>query len=224
MTDLDYPSQAAGKLGPPEPMLLDTCVVQNIEWVWDRIEEDGGQWTDERIHDLKRHFGEGLAGELLALGFLVDKLQWNGYPWLVSASSLREIQVFRGLKADKVFRGWHRLYEHQEDWHHGSSNGAAPGILNPGEPTRISPLILQGLGVSTAAAIVADDGPLKAFHDEGDRKLIRDALLGNVPAILTTDLRSFWAHRSVLYDYELEVWKPSDALLAYESRWARQVK
>jgi hypothetical protein len=49
-----------------------------------------------------------------------------------------------------------------------------------------------------------------------------DALLSGVPAILTTDLRSFWNHRAALYDYGLEVWRPEDALTAYEPVWAAE--
>jgi hypothetical protein len=55
----------------------------------------------------------------------------------------------------------------------------------------------------------ADDsfGP---FVDAGDRALIRDAIRSKVPAILTTDIRSFWVHRAWLYGAGVEVWRPCD--------------
>lgn len=53
---------------------------------------------------------------------------------------------------------------------------------------------------------------------------MRDALLSGVPAILTTDLRSFWNRREALYDYGVEIWRPSDALEAYERKWAEQAE
>jgi hypothetical protein len=67
--------------------------------------------------------------------------------------------------------------------------------------------------------IVAANGPLAEFRDRGDREIIREALLSGVPAILTTDLRSFWAKREVVLEHGLEVWRPSDALRAYIPRW-----
>lgn len=221
---LDYPSQRDGTvLGPPEPMLLDTCAIQNVEWVWDRMEDDdGGQWSEERIVELETRYGEEMANELLALGFLVDRLQWQGFPWLVSASARGEIEWLTGTKGDGVRRGWSRLSEAQEDWGIDSFRGVAASVLDPSPEVRVNPLILRGLGVASVDALVAADGPLAKFRDAGDRALIRDALLSGVPAILTTDLRSFWLHRAELYDYGLEVWRPSDALTAYEPKWAAE--
>jgi hypothetical protein len=31
-----------------------------------------------------------------------------------------------------------------------------------------------------------------------------------IPAILTTDLKSFWRHRSALYSLGIEIWRPTD--------------
>lgn len=219
---MDYPSQAAGPVGPPEPMLLDTCLIQNIEWVWDQMEdENGGNWSEERVAELEQRFGAELVAELLDLGYLVDHFQYEGgFPWLVSASARSEIESLISSKGTKVLAGWTRLLEHQEDWGIDSFRGAAPSVLVPSPLARVNPLILRGLGVATVEEIVAPDGVLGAFRDDGDRALIRDALLSGTPAILTTDLRSFWAHREELYDLGVEVWRPSDALAAYERRWA----
>lgn len=221
VADLTYPSQRRGLAGPPEPMLLDTCVVQNIEWVWDRIEEpNGGQWTEERVQRLEEQFGARLANELLCLGYLVNHLQWEGFPWLVSASAHGEIARFRGRKRPGVLRGWTRLSELQADWEMDSFRGVAPSVLDPTGDVRVNPLILRGLGVSSVEEITADSGPLSSLRDAGDRALVRDAMLSGVPAILTTDLRSFWSRRDALYEFGVEIWCPSDALTAYEPRWA----
>ncbi len=95
-------------------------------------------------------------------------------------------------------------------------------MLVPTPDVRINPLILRGLGVSGVDEIVADDGPLSECPDRGDRALIRDGLLSGVPAILTTDLRTFWSRRTVLYDLGIEIWRPSDALTAYIPKWAKE--
>jgi len=223
---LAYPSQLAGMLGPPEPMLLDTCVIQNIEWVWDRMEEpDGGQWTEERVAALEARFGADLTEELLCLGYLVDHFQYEGgFPWLVSSSTRAEIERFTGPgeKPARILQGWTRLSEASDEWALDSFGSTAPAFLDASRQVRPNPLILRGLGVASVEEIVADSGPLSAFPHQGDRALIRDALLSGVPAILTTDLRSFWANRETLFDFGLEVWRPSDALGAYEPQWAAE--
>ena len=222
MTVPDYPSQIGRMIGPPEPMLLDTCLIQNIEWVWDRLETpEGGQWTDEQVTLLEKRFGRDFANELLSLGYLVDYFQYaGGFPWLVSRSSEAEIRANGRPVAKKVLRGWTRLADAADDWTPSSFRGVAPGVLRPVGEVLINPLILRGLGVSSIAEIVADGGPLHFLRDTGDRALARDALLASVPAILTSDLRSFWSHRQFLYGLGLEVWRPSDALDAYETQWA----
>lgn len=219
----EYPSQRQPMLGPPEPMLLDTCVIQNIEWVWDQMEAPGGgHWSEERVAKLEQRFGTQLAEELLCLGSLVEKLQWCGFPWLVSASARAEIQATVGAKKPRSVAGWLRLFDAVEDWQAESFGGVAYMALHRTDSVRINPLILRGLGVASVDAIVADGGPLEFLRDSGDRALVRDALIAGVPAILTTDLRSFWSHRAALFEVGVEVWRPSDALVAYESRWLQE--
>ena len=220
---MDYPSSLGGMLGPPEPMLLDTCVIQNIEWVWDRMEEDeGGSWSDERVQALERRYGRTYANELLDLGSLVDVLQWQGFPWLVSASSRAEFERLQSDKRTQLVAGWTRLSDHQEEWSIDSFQGVAAAVLDPTPEVRINPLILKALGVTGSNEIVGDDGPLGVLNDMGDRMLVRDALLAGVPAILTMDLGSLWRHRAALYDLGVEVWRPSDALTAYGPKWAEE--
>lgn len=97
-------------------------------------------------------------------------------------------------------------------------------MLNPTPEVRINPLILKALGVKENKEIVEDNGPLTLLADMGDRLLVRDAILAGVPAILTTDLRSFWSHRADLYHLGIEIWRPSDALIAYEPKWAAEAE
>ncbi len=220
---MDYPSIRAGMLGPPEPMLLDTCVIQNIEWVWDRMEDDeGSSWTDERVQALERRYGSTCTNELLDLGYLVDVLRWKHFPWLVSASSRAEFEHLQSDKRSQLIASWTRLSDHQEDWSIESFRGVAPAVLDPTPEVRINPLILQALGVTESSEIVQDDGPLGVLNDMGDRMLVRDALLAGVPAILTMDLKSFWRHRAALYDLGVEIWRPSDVLTAYIPKWAEE--
>jgi hypothetical protein len=61
---------------------------------------------------------------------------------------------------------------------------------------------LEGFGSMPA-------GPLGPFQDPGDRQLIREALHFDIPAILTTDLKTFWRHRGWLYERGVEVWRPT---------------
>ena len=204
-------------------MLLDTCIIQNIEWVWDRMEgAEGGSWSDERVQALEHRYGRTYANELLDLGSLVDELQWQGFPWLVSASSRTEFERLRSDKRTQLIAGWSRLSDHQEEWSIESFRGVAPAVLDPTPEARINPLILKALGVTESKEIVEDDGPLGVLNDMGDRMLVRDALLAGVPAILTTDLKSLWRHRAALYDLGVEIWRPSDALTAYWPKWARE--
>jgi hypothetical protein len=207
-------------------MLLDTCVIQNIEWVWKRMEENIAhdmEWTEERVAQLEVRFGPALANELLDLGTLVSRFEWeSSFPWLVSSSARKEFEQVAGRKGPGLISGWKHLSELQDDWCSDAFNGASPGILVPTPTTRVNPLILHGLDVASVGEIVADGGPLDSFSDPGDRALIRDALLSGVPAILTTDLRTFWSKRAALYDYGLEVWRPSDVLTTYIPKWAEQ--
>ena len=56
--------------------------------------------------------------------------------------------------------------------------------------------------------------------DLGDRMLVAHALLANVPAILTTDRRTFWRYRRELRDLGVEVMRPKELLELYAPYWA----
>jgi hypothetical protein len=224
---IEYPSQRVGAAGPPEPMLLDTCVIQNLDWVHQRSIEieahnsDEPFWSETRYRDLQDRYGEDLAGDLLDLGRLVQHFEdAGGFPWLVSASARGEFERVVSDRQVSLLDGWRHLRGLQEEWHVDAYAGVTPSVLDPSEPARINPLILRGLGVSCVDEIDDPAGPLRFLRDAGDRALVRDALVSGTPAILTTDVRSFWARRIELYEFGVEVWRPSHVLAAYRRKWA----
>lgn len=76
---------------PLEPMLLDTCVVQNLEWVL-KQQLETTPWTQAHETRLRTRYGP-LADELLALWKLVEMYERdsNFPPWIVSGRSLAEL-------------------------------------------------------------------------------------------------------------------------------------
>lgn len=197
--------------------MLDTCVVQNLEWVYDRQQENS--WSEEDAHQLKDRYGSH-ANELISLWKLVDQFECRSTspPWLVSAGSLAELSDHPGTKRTGLMDGWKYWQESSDDWSPDSFGPIAPGLLSAAQypPNR---LILRGLGVSEYGEVIADDGPLAAFPDVGDRKLIREALFASAPAILTTDIKTLWSRRAAVQDMGLEIWRPTDLLDFYEAEW-----
>jgi len=151
-------------------MLLDTNVLQNIEWVWDRLDgPSGGHWADVEVVELQARYGTVYADELLCLGYLVDRLQWQYFPWVVSTSSLHELTASRRCGAEAARRGWYRIYHNQEE--EASSDffrGVSASLLTPTNQTRVNPLVLRGLGVGSIADITKDGGPLDFLGDAED--------------------------------------------------------
>lgn len=83
----------------------------------------------------------------------------------------------------------------------------------------MSPLILRALGVKSVEEVHAAEGPLSFLPDRGDRLVATHALLANIPAVLTTDRKTFWAHRDRLLDLGLRVMRPGELLDLYEPYW-----
>lgn len=131
-------------------------------------------------NDWEHRFGTQLADELLCLGYLVDHLQWDGFPWLVSASARGEIERFRGHKQPDLLRGWKHLSDLQAEWALDSFRGVAPSVLDPTTDVRINPLILRGLGVNSVEKIRPMGGSLSPLRDPAIA-LVRDALLSGFP-------------------------------------------
>lgn len=209
------------ELGPPEPQLLDTCVLQNLDWV-DRLLESRGTvtWDEPSIAELAERYGEDLAEDLIALGVLYKSFEWrSGYPWLVCEAAVNEAQLLAGPLGERLRQMIEFLGTHQSEWVPDSYGGVAPGLLFPTPPTRVSPLILRGLCVEAPGDAWAVDGPLSFLPDEGDRKLATAALFANVPAVLTTDRRTFWSHRGSLMRFGLKVLRPTELLALYEPCW-----
>jgi len=68
--------------------------------------------------------------------------------------------------------------------------------------------------------VIAPIGPLGFLRDRGDRLVATRALLANIPAVLTFDQRTFWAHRAALAEFGLQVVRPAELLALYEPYWA----
>lgn len=223
-SDLGYPSQQTDSpSGPPEPMLLDTCVVQNMEWVWGRIDDDAPEPSPADDEQIRRRYGAAFAAELFALEELAYRLRWSqGFPWLVSQETQDELRRVSGSKGEGLITGWQYFAGHNEDWAPDSFGSVAPAMLFQRPGLTASPLILKGLGVDTEEQIITAGGPLRVLRDEGDRRLVRTALISGVRAILTTDLRSFWSRREALFSLGIEIWRPTDALTAYVECWSHE--
>ena len=208
-------------LRPPEPHLLDTCVVQNIDWVDRQLESAGSiTWDDAAVVDLGRKYGADLANDLIDLGILYKEFEsLGGYPWLVCNAADKEAARLRGRKGQRLgelirfFRG------HQEDWSCDAYPGITQGLLFNSWSTRVSPLLLRGLGVSSIEEVYAAGGPLSFLPDRGDRVVVAQALIANVPVVLTTDRQTFWKYRGSLNHMGLRVMRPSELLQLYLPYW-----
>lgn len=209
-------------LRPPEPQLLGTCVVQNLDWVDRRIEAEAPPvWDAAAVARLKDRYGDRHANDLVDLGTLYKPFEHRGsYPWLVCVSSQREAAQASGPLGHRLreligfFRG------HQEDWCREYYAGLAHGLLFPSDSGRVSPLILQALNVSSPEEVYGAHGPLSFLPDQGDRLVAATALMANIPAVLTTDCATFWEHRGRLRRWGLRVMRPTELLQLYLVYWA----
>lgn len=209
-------------LRPPEPQLLDTCVLQNLGWVDRQLEEKPDVvWDDAALLELSAKYGVDMANDLVDLGILYKQFEWfGGYPWLVCEVNSIEAAFVggdRGLRLKDTIRFFGG---HQEELCNATFPGVPLGLLSEGTSARISPLMLKGLGVKSVEQVFSSDGPLSFLRDDGDRRVAGYALLANIPAILTTDRKTFWKHRNVLRTFGVEVMRPSQLLALYEPYWA----
>jgi hypothetical protein len=209
-TDFDYPSQRAGLRVPDGPMLLDTCVIQNLMALGE-YGEDGRLSIDGELLLLAR-FGDRYTDELVALDALVGVFQRNGPPWVVSESSLIELDRVNGTKGQRLREWWFEWADYFQgcldaDWY---PELDSHGLVVPGGPEVAEGQLALAIAPSLwplSAECVPAFGP---FRDAGDRALIRDARRAGIPTILTTDLKSFWTNRRVLYPFGIEIWRPTD--------------
>jgi hypothetical protein len=207
---------------PPEPQLLDTSVLQNLDWVDRRLKgvEGGIHWDDRAVAQLESRFGKELAADLLDLGTLYKQFEHYGsYPWLICNAALDEANVLQNEKGERLRQLLSFLSGHQEEWDSDSFPGIAKGLLLSRRGARVSPLILRALGVGTSEELKARDGPIAFLQDRGDRNVVAQALLANIPVILTTDRRTFWIHRDRLRDLGVEILRPPELLDRYVPYW-----
>jgi hypothetical protein len=205
-------------LRPPEPQLLDTCVLQNIDWV-DRHRERGIPWCDTDEMHLREKYGPELADDLISLAILYTHFEnESGYPWLVCNAAIGEAGLLRGTKGKRLMQLIEFLIGHQDQWTTDAYPGIAQGLLLS-RTQRVSPLILQALAVASVNEIHAPDGPLSFLPDRGDRLVTAHALVANIAAILTTDRKTFWERRDQLLPLGVQVLRPGELLDLYEPYW-----
>lgn len=208
-------------LCPPEPQLLDTCVLQNLDWVDRRREAGDVTWDDKSVRELTERYGRDLADDLLDLGTLYTAFEVrSGYPWLVCNAALDEAKLLQGEKGERLRRMIDFLSGHQDEWCSDTYPGIAKGLLTSTRGRRISPLILKALGVQSAEEVASPRGPLAFLPDHGDRLIAADALLANIPVVLTTDHRTFWERRDRLLPLGVRVMRPGELLDLYEPYWS----
>jgi hypothetical protein len=178
-------------------------------------------WPPNAERWIRRRYGTVLGEDLVALGEIVTFLYpRQGPPWAVSETSWEELSKIGGAKGSRLRAWW-------SDWasYWDASADQFPEVDSAtlwGSEAMARPGQLQLFEAPAARwrdrAIEGGFGP---FADAGDRALIADAVRAKVPAILTTDVRSFWTHRAWLYQAGIEVWRPRDLWLALDPRVAR---
>lgn len=218
---LDYPSQHNGLAYPPAPMLLDTCLIQHLEFVMDILGE-AFIWPANAERWIRRRYGPELGEDLIALGDIVAFLfPRQGPPWAVSETSWDELSKIGGTKGSRLRGWWSDWAGCWEGWIEQFPDIDADALWPNDTAADPSQLQLFESPAPVRHLDLATDGSYGPFTDNGDRALIRDAIRSNVLAILTTDVRSFWAHRSWLYQAGIEVWRPRDLWVAIDPRVAR---
>jgi hypothetical protein len=209
-------------LCPPEPQLLDTCVLQNLDWVDRQLNAKGSiVWDCVATAELARQYGADLAHDLIDLGILYKRFEYHGgYPWLVCDAAVDEAGLLQGAKGSSVRNLVDFLAGHQDIWTNDVYPGISQGLLLAKGRGRVSPQILLGLGVKSVEEVHAADGPLSFLPDRGDRLVASHALLSNIPIVLTTDRKTFWSHRDRILDLGLRIMRPRELLDRYEPYWA----
>jgi hypothetical protein len=209
-------------LRPPEPQILDTCVLQNLDWVDRRLEEAAGTviWDDIAVTNLEQQYGADMATDLIDLGTLYKEFEHrSGYPWLVCKAAMDEAGLLHGRKGARLNDLLRFFSGHQDDWADDTYPHIAKGLLLSSRPSRVSPLILRSLGVKSAEEVCTETGPLALLPDRGDRMVAAHALFSNIPVVLTTDRATFWTHREALSGLGLRVMRPSELLRLYVPYW-----
>jgi hypothetical protein len=209
-------------LCPLEPQLLDTCILQNLDWVDRQIDEKSSVvWDNESIAQLSKKYGSELANDLIDLGILYKTFEYYGsYPWLISEQNLSEISQSTGDRQTRLRNIFTFFGGHQDDLACDAYPAVSAGLLRVTNLKRVSPLLLRGLGISCSEQVFSAHGPLSFLPDEGDRRIAGYAILANIPVVLTTDRSTFWKHRTRFVELGLTVLRPTELLELYEPYWA----
>jgi len=219
-------SMIDARFSPPEPQLLDTCLVQNLNSVDYTLPKfrSGDQWTLEDERKLETHFGKELAADLLDAGILYKKFEFDSqtYPWLVCQTTIRELSRRRGpgrtepLRMSEFLQGFYEdvQYTGDSEWPELDFRRLQDGVSTTNSRGR-----LRLFGVQTFRQLCRSRGPLYFLGDQGDREILGYAMVCNIPAILTTDRRTFWRHQQRIKKLGIQVFRPVELLPFYERLW-----
>lgn len=205
----DYPSLRHPPHQAPWHLLLDSCVVQNLSWA-----QASAPALDDELgwRRLDQRYGVTLGRELRAAVGLANAIVLGSaghYPFLVGRSSWHELSAATGRRGERARDEWRSIRAKAETYDD-TSPWRVPYALFKAMPEELRwptpgqlcfPRLGDGLG---------DPGTSGPIADAGDRMLIAEARRHGIPAILTTDLRTFWRHRDWLYRSGVEIWRPSD--------------
>lgn len=208
-------------LRPPEPQLLDTCVLQNLDYLYRTFEPSGSVVRDDAAAAaLIQRYGTELADDMIALDTMYRRHEYeSGYPWLICSAAVKEAGLLSGAKGESLKQFIEFLTGHQDDWSNDAYPDIAQGLLLTQKRFRVSPLILKALSVKSPEEVHSTNGPLNFLPDQGDRLVATHALLSNIPVVLTTDRKSFWTHRERLSELGVQVMRPVELLNLYEPYW-----
>jgi hypothetical protein len=216
-----YPSQCMPPHLPPEPMLLDTCTIQHLEWARRSLPK-GSLSPAEALGHLRLRFGVALTEELAALVDL-ERMAEDDLPFCVSFSSREELARAPAWRRGALLAEWDaweahaRAFDPDAHWPVktllGEHTPAHVATVHPDQLPLFEPA--NEMKSSRRLRDRAKPTTLGPFTDRGDCALISDADRSGVPVILTTDLRTFWRHREWLYRRGIEVWRPTDVRQAY---------
>jgi hypothetical protein len=219
----DYPSVWEPPHQAPSHLLLDTCVVQNLLWV--RTQAPPAD-DDEAWRLVNQRWGSSLGAELRALVGLLHGVEAILdvedvlCPFLVTRASWLEFSCAPGSRGHRLMDEWRLWRSRAQTFDPITLESMPHPMFTP------MPEVLGWAPANQPSLPGLDDGhntvePLGPFRDAGDRRLIQEAQWLGVPGILTTDLKTFWRHRALLYTQGVEVWRPSDFCWALLNEWHR---
>jgi hypothetical protein len=214
----NYPSIVEPPHFSPLLLLLDTCMIQNFAWArsaaplndevaWSRVAARYGAAMTEQL--------KATTGLLLGAEETVS-IPEEGSPFVVSWTSYVEIGRAPESKRPRLLDEWalwrSRAWSSADPFDPFCELRLPHPVFSP-VPEQPIPGQLPLLDVGPPLSLEQQHfGP---FRNPGDVALINEALRHQVPAILTTDIKSFWRFRAWLFEKGLEVWRPTDLCYAW---------